>query len=91
MPLVSTLAKDGRLGATMGAAGPFKELGNMIGPLLIGVLSQAFGLADEFFACDVLGLLTPGMLKVISLENPSRSSDRINISLLAKVLGLPPR
>lgn len=54
--LVSTLARTGKLGATMGAAGSFKEFGDMIGPILIGILSQAFGLSVGFVVCGVLGL-----------------------------------
>jgi hypothetical protein len=42
----------------MGAAGSFKELGDRIGPLLIGGVSQAFGLPVSFVACGVLGLLS---------------------------------
>jgi DHA1 family tetracycline resistance protein-like MFS transporter len=56
--LISGLAEKGKLGATMGAAGSFKELGDMLGPLLIGVVSQAFGLTIGFVACGVLGLLS---------------------------------
>lgn len=55
---VSSLAKDGRLGAMMGIAGSFKEFGDMVGPILIGVLSQAFGLTIGFATCGVLGLLS---------------------------------
>lgn len=54
--LVSSLAKGGRLGETMGIAGSFKEFGDMVGPLLIGVLSQVFGLTAGFVACGILGL-----------------------------------
>ncbi len=54
--LISGLAREGRLGATMGVAGSFKEFGDMAGPLLIGVLAQAFGLTTAFIACGVLGL-----------------------------------
>jgi MFS family permease len=53
---ISRLARQGRLGATMGAAGSFKELGDMAGPLAIGLLSQAFGLTAGFIVCGVLGL-----------------------------------
>ena len=56
--LMSNLAKEGRLGMTMGIAGSFKEFGDMIGPLLIGALSQAFGLTIGFVVCGVLGLLS---------------------------------
>jgi hypothetical protein len=41
----------------MGAAGSFKESGDMVGPVLIGGLSQAFGLRIGFVACGVAGLL----------------------------------
>lgn len=54
--LISTLAREGRLGATMGAAGSFKELGDMLGPILIGVVSQSFGLTTGFVSCGLLGL-----------------------------------
>jgi MFS family permease len=60
--LVSSLAKGGRLGATMGAAGSFKEFGDMLGPLLIGLLSQALGLTVGFVVCGVLGLLALGVI-----------------------------
>jgi MFS family permease len=56
--LVSRLARRGRLGSTMGAAGSFKELGDMIGPILIGLISQAFGLPVGFVACGIIGLLS---------------------------------
>lgn len=55
--LVSRLAKEGRLGATLGAAGAFKDLGDALGPLLIGVVAQAYGLAVGFVVCGALGLL----------------------------------
>lgn len=61
--LVSQQAQAGHLGATMGVAGTFKEIGDMLGPLLIGIVSQAFGLTAGFVACGVLGLIA---LTVIS-------------------------
>ncbi len=60
--LVSQQAKAGKLGATMGVAGTFKEIGDMLGPLLIGLLSQAFGLTVGFVACGVLGLISLGLI-----------------------------
>lgn len=56
--LISRLARQSQLGATMGAAGSFKELGDMVGPLLIGVLAQLFGLPVAFVACAALGALS---------------------------------
>lgn len=69
--LVSQQARAGKLGTTMGVAGTFKEIGDMLGPLLIGVVSQAFGLTIGFVACGVLGLFALGLIanaNVISHE-----------------------
>lgn len=60
--LVSNLAKKGALGQTVGIAGSFKEFGDMIGPLLIGLLSQAFGLTTGFVVCGILGLIAFGFI-----------------------------
>lgn len=60
--LVSQQAQAGHLGATMGVAGTFKEIGDMLGPLLIGLVSQAFGLTIGFVSCGVLGLLSIGLI-----------------------------
>ncbi|HEV8081365.1 MAG TPA: hypothetical protein VGP43_11665, partial [Chitinophagaceae bacterium] len=46
--LVSKLAAENAMGATMGVAGSFKELGDMIGHLLMGVIAQALGLNGAF-------------------------------------------
>lgn len=61
--LISGLADPTRLGATMGAAGSFKELGDMLGPLIIGLLAQAFGLPAGFVLCAVLGLAALGLIR----------------------------
>lgn len=61
--LISTLAERGKLGATMGAAGSFKELGDMTGPLLIGVLSQALGLTTGFLVCSIAALACLPLLR----------------------------
>ncbi len=60
--LISQQAHANRLGATMGVAGTFKEIGDMLGPLLIGLVSQAFGLTIGFVACGVLGLLALALI-----------------------------
>lgn len=60
--MVSQLAAQGRIAASLGAAGSFKELGDMLGPLLIGVLAQTFGLRAAFVACGVVGLLAVALL-----------------------------
>ncbi len=54
--IVSNLSEEGHVAATLGAAGSFKELGDMLGPLLIGVLSQFWGLKVGFVVCGLLGL-----------------------------------
>jgi MFS transporter, ACDE family, multidrug resistance protein len=55
--LVSTLAEKDQLGTSIGAAQSFKEFGDMIGPLLIGALTQFFGVRIGFVACGVVALL----------------------------------
>ena len=55
--MVSNLSDEKQMGATMGVAGSFKEFGDMIGPLLIGVISQAIGLKWGFVICAALGFL----------------------------------
>lgn len=55
--LVSSLAKESNLGASIGAAQSFKEFGDMVGPLLIGLLTQFFGVRFAFVSCGVLALL----------------------------------
>lgn len=59
---VAALARAGRLGAAVGAAGSFKELGDMLGPLTIGVLAQAAGLPTAFVLCGLLGALGTALL-----------------------------
>ena len=54
--MVSRLAAQGRTASALGVAGSFKELGDMLGPILIGGLTQAFGLKVAFVACGGLGL-----------------------------------
>ncbi len=54
--LVSTLAKESNLGASIGAAQSFKEFGDMVGPLLIGLLTQFFGVRVAFVSCGMLAL-----------------------------------
>lgn len=60
---VSNLAKEGGIAATLGVAGSFKELGDMLGPLAIGFLSQSFGLRVGFVACGALGLGAIALLR----------------------------
>lgn len=54
--MMSLLAKQGQLGSTMGIAGSFKEFGDMLGPLVIGIIAQLFGLTAGFVVCGLLGI-----------------------------------
>lgn len=54
--LASKLIDQKRLGAGLGAAQSFKELGDMAGPLLIGLLIQWFGVQAGFVICGLLAL-----------------------------------
>jgi MFS family permease len=62
--MVSQLAQRGRTASALGIAGSFKELGDMLGPLLIGALTQAFGLKVSFVTCGVIGLSSIVFLRI---------------------------
>ena len=72
--LVSQQARAGKLGTTMGVAGTFKEIGDMLGPLLIGVVSQAFGLTVGFVTCGVLGLFALGLIANVNVINHEKAA-----------------
>lgn len=55
--LISHLTPEHEMGATMGVAGSFKELGDMVGPLLMGALSQMLGLQWGFIICSIFGAI----------------------------------
>ena len=74
--LISTLAQKGKLGATMGAAGSFKEFGDMVGPILIGFLSQILGLTWGFVICGVLGVLAIFLIQGINTANENNGTGR---------------
>jgi MFS transporter, ACDE family, multidrug resistance protein len=54
--LVSVLAHKRSLGASIGAAQSFKEMGDMVGPLVVGALTQFFGVRAGFVSCGTLAL-----------------------------------
>ncbi len=72
--MVSKLADQGRIAATLGAAGSFKELGDMLGPLLIGALAQTLGLRVAFVICGVLGFLSIALLKFARGTSPTQGA-----------------
>jgi MFS family permease len=72
--LVSTLVNQSQLGASMGAAQSFKEFGDMTGPLLIGLLTQFYGVRVGFVICGILALLCVGLASTFS---PSGSSTKV--------------
>ena len=71
--LVSTLVKQNQLGASMGAAQSFKEFGDMTGPLLIGLLTQFYGVRVGFVMCGTVALLCVGIASTLSPEASERS------------------
>jgi MFS transporter, ACDE family, multidrug resistance protein len=70
--LISGWARRGQLGTTMGAAGSFKEFGDMLGPLIIGALAQALSLSVAFAICGVLGLLS--LVLIVRSDPPPATS-----------------
>jgi len=67
--LVSSLVAQNKLGAGMGAGQSFKEFGDMMGPLLVGVLTQFLGVRMGFVTCSVLALLC---LIILARSNAGR-------------------
>ncbi len=53
---VARAASDGEMGLAMGSLGSYKELGDMAGPLSIGVIAQFLSLTAGFVFCGLLGL-----------------------------------
>ncbi len=62
------------MGATMGVAGSFIELGDMIGPLLMGAISQALGLKWGFVICVVLGGIAL-LVTIMVAQKPTAQSE----------------
>ena len=54
--LVSASASPSQLGASIGAAQSFKEFGDMVGPLLVGALTQLFGVRAGFVTCGIVAV-----------------------------------
>ncbi len=69
--LVGALVDPRKLGASMGAAQSFKEFGDMVGPLLIGALTQAFGVRTGFVSCGTLALVLLAMLASATRNEPA--------------------
>ena len=49
--LVSAVADKNKLGASIGVAQSFKEFGDMVGPITIGLLTQVYGVRTGFISC----------------------------------------
>jgi MFS family permease len=61
--LVGAAASPSQLGASVGAAQSFKEFGDMVGPLLVGGLTQLFSVRIGFVTCGVVAV---GLLVVLA-------------------------
>jgi len=60
--LVSASASPSQLGASIGAAQSFKEFGDMVGPLLVGAMTQFYGVRAGFVSCGAVALVLLGIL-----------------------------
>lgn len=66
--IVSAIARDGQRATALGAAGSFKELGDMLGPVAIGLLAQFAGLQVGFAACGLAGIAAAGVVAAVALK-----------------------
>ena len=74
--LVAALAEPAKLGASVGAAQSFKEFGDMVGPLLVGALTQFFGVRTGFLTCGALALFfVITLVRSPSLRDTSRHAE----------------
>jgi len=69
---VGASAEARRLGASIGAAQSFKEFGDMVGPLLVGSLTQMFGIRAGFVTCGVIAFVLLILLARSQALRPSR-------------------
>jgi len=65
--LVGASASPSELGASIGAAQSFKEFGDMVGPVLVGGLTQFFGVRVGFVTCGAVAVV----LLVILARSPA--------------------
>ncbi len=65
--LVTKIAGDRQLGAAVGAAQSFKEVGDMLGPLAIGAITQAWNVRVGFYVCGAAAL---GVVALLTLRPP---------------------
>ena len=65
--LVTKIAGDRQLGAAVGAAQSFKEVGDMLGPLAIGAITQAWNVRVGFYVCGAAAL---GVVALLALRPP---------------------
>jgi MFS family permease len=63
--LVTRITGDRQLGAAVGAAQSFKEVGDMLGPLAIGAIAQAWGVRVGFVVCGVAALAVVALFAVL--------------------------
>lgn len=70
--MVAASASRGKLGASIGAAQSFKEFGDMVGPLVIGAITQLFSVRIGFVTCGLIGL---SCLLVLSLGRTTQVRD----------------
>lgn len=68
---VSVLVHQRHLGVGIGVAQSFKEFGDMVGPVLVGALTQAFGVRAAFVSCGIVAL----MLLVVLLKSRTLGAD----------------
>jgi len=57
-----------------GVAGTFKEAGGMLGPLLIGLASEAWGPTVGSVACGILGPLVVGLASRRAARPPAAAA-----------------
>ncbi|MGE5530453.1 MAG: MFS transporter [Patescibacteria group bacterium] len=69
---VGEAAGSGEMGSRLGLAGSCKDLGDVVGPLGLGILAQKAGLASAFSLCGLLGCLAAAVMILAGIRPGSR-------------------
>jgi MFS family permease len=63
--LVGALADPERMATSMGVAQSFKELGDMVGPLMVGAITSIWGVRAGFVVCGSVAILLLGLFVLV--------------------------
>lgn len=73
---IAKTANEGEMGLAMGNLGSYKEIGDMAGPLSIGIIAQLVSLQAGFILCGMLGLAVMAPVIIRTLKAGTEALSR---------------